>query len=57
MVVILLVLKLQDGRLVKAPLLLNCWKKLSPTVVRLLVSKLPAGRLVMAPSRLKAQKK
>jgi len=56
-VVILEVSKLQDGRLVKAPLLLlKFQKKTLPTVMILEVSKLQDGRLVKAPLLLKALK-
>jgi len=54
---ILLVSKLQVGRLVREPLALKLAKKLSHTVVILLVSKLQLGRLVREPLELKPPKK
>jgi len=54
---ILLVSKLQLGRLVREPLALNTAKKLFPTVEMLLVSKLHVGRLVREPPWLNTAKK
>jgi hypothetical protein len=54
---ILLILKLQVGRLVREPFSLKEAKKLFPGTVILLVSKLHTGRLVREPEELKEVKK